>query len=1144
MADDWELIEEGPDIGSDTSDFELIEEGPNLEEESESSFSSYLKPFEQIPMKATAMFGGGMAGGIRLLEDAAAGVLGTEPTTFGKTTQDQAKAILEEAARREEEAGTGSVTSFLGEAGAGAGSSIPYLLAGPVSLPAAAISGIGNKYGELRDKGAGFFEALPGAFAQGAVEGVLTKRMTGKALDPLSSFGKRALQTAGAEGLEEAASEVTSMGVNAGILGEVPTVGEAVGRTLKAGALGGISGATLAVPSQAIVGRKKIEASSQESFPDSPIQEVAKATSSPNEAPLPSEPQGVVPPTQDVQQVQATSQSVPVVSPETASPLGDLSSAPPVIENATQKITEQIERSPRPEQDTSLGWWDRVRRQFDDRYVAPLDAYKKARGDKKVLPLQDFEILLRNFAGRKGKFDSVVENGMLDINDNYATEGGLEWLLEPVAKPTPQESSNSLDRAFALMVAESTLERAKRIEGKGPISGIGGGGRDADIAVANQAIQELSSHPDLGSAQEFAKRYRQFANANLQRLRDAGRISQKTLDEVRANNVEYVAMQRVLEASDGAELEPIVRSSLAPGASAQIIKKATGSGKKIKNPIESLLRTSERVIIEGDRNRLKLSFVDQLDPTGSDPDLAQIGKKVTESNSRTIDVYRDGEKETWELAPDIARAFKGLDGTYQLPEFITFLPKIFHTGTVYSPRFIIRNRIRDTLARLQLSRSGGRDSFVETFKPLDKKAADDLRRSGGYFAGNYTNSPKEWDAAIKRIIGDPEIQKKHIFLDPKKLSKGGLDWYKGKVQEQEIVNRVAEFKAAYKKATSEGLDDANARARAAYEARDLIDFAVAGETMAIVTQIVPFSNATVRGLLRTARGVQENPKAFMAKWTLYSLLPTLLVRAYNSRDEETKKEYAQIPVEQRDLFYNLKVGPDRWLSIPKDHTTGLFAASAERLLNKIDGDPNAFEGHAGNIFENLSPIDDSALAGPAKGFIEVLANRDLYRDRPINPTWEAGLDLELRKESDFSTAPGKVWESLFKKFGLGSTWFGRKFGSARSFDHLNRSLLGSSGTLAAKAFTGDISTGDITGLGIGSPANTSQDSKFVNSYIERRGVGSRNKALDKRRVYRDMYYATQDPAERDYLARQIREEDALLRDMIERIGDPIFGKEN
>lgn len=553
------------------------------------------------------------------------------------------------------------------------------------------------------------------------------------------------------------------------------------------------------------------------------------------------------------------------------------------------------------------------------------------------------------------------------------------------------------------------------------LTGIGGG-LFKDIEVAQKRLAEFNELADTDKPKhtriiEAARRYRVMSDAILQYMADKGRISQEQLRRIRETNTQYVALQRIIQIEPGSEVEVFSKGKGGRiGTVAEPIKKIKGSSAIIQKPYASLLDFVYRGMKEADRNEVMVNFRDILTTDrgmaeGDPQNLAQIGRKATAEDRNTIRIFVNGEVEHWQFDEDVFMALTGINDTgYRFPAFITALPRILRWSVTNFPIFGVRNWIRDTQNRIIITRAdSGFKEFVGTQDDIDR-----FRLFGGGQAGYYIKDRYSYYQKLGSAMKDLAKNKRFILLDPARLKEKAWDkGYRRFIEGTETANRVAEFRAAFKKAKEAGLDDYNANLQAAYEARDLLDFAVAGEWMRVVNQVVPFSNAAVQGLKRSIIAAKENPKGFLLRWGLYAVAPAVLQRIMiGFMGEDREKEYQQMPSFQRDLFYNFPLTDNTWISIPKPFELGVMASGVERLVDLLFYEnKGAFDGYAGSVARSTLPVDESALAGPGRAIFESMANYDFFRQKHIIPPREKQLKISKRN-TDRASRIGRMIQEI------------------------------------------------------------------------------------------------------------------------------------
>jgi hypothetical protein len=680
----------------------------------------------------------------------------------------------------------------------------------------------------------------------------------------------------------------------------------------------------------------------------------------------------------------------------------------------------------------SLTWADKQMGHWVDDLHAFHKAVEYARGEKGIetqLPKNDATVLARLYMGVNSKTDQIFETGMINAQNKTVTPGGINYLLEPLDQTSTKTLEDEMQETVSYMLAQRTIEKANQL-GLPRVSGIGGG-IYADVDVAKKRLAELKSTPGkFMRIEEAARRYREWGDALLQYLVQKGRISAESYSTIKANNEYYVAMQRIMETSPNEEINfDFGKTPKKLGMVNQPIKRFKGSTKTIENPYSSLMDSTYKSIKEADRNDVLRQFRDLLTKNprgmydGPVQDLASVAHHGRQGDMHTIPIYVDGKKEIWQFHPEIYKALKGmLEGSYQLPPLLTVLPRILRATVVNFPPFAVRNIIRDIQQRVVVSDVGSR--LLDSFKKRGPMDVQNLKLFGGDQAGHYLRDSGDYIRSLDATVRDLAKDKNTIVALPSKLGNKYMDFMQG----FERSGRLAEYEAALRHAKDKlGYDDENAMLFAASKARDLMDFAVAGNVMRIVNQVIPFSNASVQAVRRTFRAANERPKDFAAKWGTYILMPTLAVYAYNKLFSN-KGEYDQQPAYLKDMFYNFKVGPNLWLRIPKSYEMGVMAAGVERLLDKANGNPHAFEGYAGSLARSLLPVDESALSGPFRGLVQAFANHDFLRQKSIVPNYEDKLDLKLRNTASAS----RLGQALQKAVGV----------DARKIDFLMREMFG------------------------------------------------------------------------------------------------------
>lgn len=720
------------------------------------------------------------------------------------------------------------------------------------------------------------------------------------------------------------------------------------------------------------------------------------------------------------------------------------------IEPKKEGIIQTLLNELKKDSGFSITWADRLTANM----LNPLRAFNKAfeyakgiKGIDDVLPENDPTVLARLMSGYEGKFGEILKSGMINsrndlLYDQQGNTKNLNWLLEPLKDVTQDAVNQNMEAVASYMIAERTVELAGKFERGYNITGIGAG-LFSDLSVAIKALQEFDALPEQKRQQitEATERYRQMAGDVLRYLVDKGRLSESQYEQIIKDNTHYVALQRIIETGPNQEIEVYHEKKRSLGSSSTPVHEIKGSVRKIQNPYISLLDSIYRSIREADRNEVLKSFRDMLVSDrmmgeGEPEPLAEIGVRVKDGEKNTIPIFINGKRELWQFQQDVYEALKGFDSDgWRFHPFMTAHARLLRWSVTHWPVFAARNWVRDFQDRLIKSNENNWYSGITNIVGKKEDWAS-LARSGGLNAGYYMRDREHYYGLMKEGLKELDNQG-NVIADVLSL-KNVWKKYENLLFSGETSNRVAEYRSAFNTAKNKGMDDFNASLYAADKARGLIDFAVAGHYMKLINQLVPFSNAAVQGLRSSFSRMKENPKGFAIRMALYTTIPQMAVWLLNHKDEETSAEYENLPPWQRDLAWNFKIAPNRWLSIPKPFELALPSAGTDRLMSYLAGsNDEAFKGFAGSVARGFIPVDESALAGPFAPFVETITNYDFFRKKQIVPPHEVTVDLSLRN-TETSSKLGRLLQKYLNV-------------DARKIDHVIKSQFSYFGDVVLKA---------------------------------------------------------------------------------------------
>jgi predicted RNA methylase len=409
-------------------------------------------------------------------------------------------------------------------------------------------------------------------------------------------------------------------------------------------------------------------------------------------------------------------------------------------------------------------------------------------------------------------------------------------------------------------------------------------------------------------------------------------------------------------------------------------------------------------------------------------------------------VMEDGRPRLYRLNPDLYRFVKGMD-EYRLPWFLdatlgraTRMVRLGATGL--NPDFALRNVANDLMSQFMQTRGNaataapralasiGRFALAELNAVADPAAAL-YKQSGGELAHQIGFDRNAVAEGVRDLLANDAKRRAYNVLvpvgyeDAPPLVKAGralaveapLATLRGlghvaaalsKVSE--VGPRLAEFKDVLKRG---GYDEARiARGdlpppellrEAALAAKDVtVDFSRSGTIGQKINQVIPFFNARVQGLdkfVRTWRGS-------LARTALRAsaLAAATLAHWWLRKDDD---DYKEAPAWLKYGFWEFTDDAGKpILRVPRTHEWGWTVSAGVQAMADFlyEKDPGAFADYGRHALASANML---ALPPGVKEGVEVTANKDFFRDKPIVP--QSKQDLEPRDQaSDWNTPLAKA----------------------------------------------------------------------------------------------------------------------------------------
>lgn len=646
-------------------------------------------------------------------------------------------------------------------------------------------------------------------------------------------------------------------------------------------------------------------------------------------------------------------------------------------------------------------------------------------------------------------------------------EGRIEGKsLAEILKPIKSE----LEDFTAWLVAKRAAELHNR--------GIKTGFDHADVEIT---IHELEKPIYL----EVQKDLEAYQNNLLDFLVDSGIVSQEQADNWKALNQFYVPFYRFFD--DEYRFSGKVSSKRYADLN-KPIKGIKGSERSIIDPLESIIKNTYTFIDLAAKNKVGLAIAKLADDpdvvgkgwlihevkTPMEPqkvnleqlksdlvdagipeeiiDMVDLDKWATvfrpvqfartkEKQENILTVYQNGKPRFFKVHPELYETIMVIEPNTSsvLTQFLApFVAVKRALATGFNPNFTFgRNPVRDAQTAQFFSKYGF-VPFIDTLRGISHV----LKRDEIYYEWLVNGGGMSTMISLDRkyLRGELEsILKDEPKTRPRDLVKKGWQWYLALAEGLEEATRVQVYaKGKEAETKARGADTKEGRTWAAYASREAtLDFQRYGTVGKAVNNFKAFFNANVQGTDKALRYIKHqiktNPVGFIMRAFLRITLPSLLLYLMNKDDAE----YWELPEWRRDLYWNIKIAPGRWMTVPKPEVLGVFfGAVPERFFDYVNtNDPEAFEELGKNVAESLLPatsvwdlVPDAVLP-----ILEVTANYDSWRGRQIETMSDRNKPPEERYGmwtsetakaigAMFGVSPKKV-EHLIEGYGSGTVSF-------------------------------------------------------------------------------------------------------------------------
>jgi hypothetical protein len=461
----------------------------------------------------------------------------------------------------------------------------------------------------------------------------------------------------------------------------------------------------------------------------------------------------------------------------------------------------------------------------------------------------------------------------------------------------------------------------------------------------------------------------------------------------------------------------------------QAFKKLKGGKQKLNDLLDNTLLNFHHLLQASLKNQAAAQAMENAEQLG-------IAEKTTETKrdkKMSTFVMVDGEKQWYDVNDKLtfvavsAITFPGNNSISMrvMRSFKRFLTNM----TTITPQFVVANAIRDTLSAMATSRTSMvplKTAFVGALTYGDDSKKARMLASGGAFSFGhvYGQNANEIKASLTTTVRGAKL-----LSDPKLIPNVLVGAWRQ-------YNKATDFAENINRAGIWAHNQDKGKLKAAFEARDLMDFSAHGDAgiVRFFTDVVPFLNARLQGLDKLYRsggkpaiktlfgkGTTSDKQAFARFATVAGALTLMSVALYlRNRDDE---EYRKLEDWQRDTYWAIRLGENMFF-IPKPFEVGSIATMGERLAEQFTDPTVGGEKFAKRFMHMLGDTFSLDLTPQAiKPIYELAKNKNGFTDRPIEDQSMSRLSPSLRSRPEttrLAEASSRGIEATLGLVGAGS----------------------------------------------------------------------------------------------------------------------------
>ena len=689
----------------------------------------------------------------------------------------------------------------------------------------------------------------------------------------------------------------------------------------------------------------------------------------------------------------------------------------------------------------------------------------------------------------------LVNDGFRDLNGNIIEEMSFKECIQGVNA----KDLNTLSEYLVLKHSLELINQDVRVFADDTLE---------DVDTIKESIERIErNHPEMIEASENLYEYQR--NMLKYYLVDSGLLSQAGFDAMVEKYPCYVPFYRDVSKRQG-QAKGTFANQTTP------IKRIKGSGASIINPLESIVKNTEKFVKAATRNQVMqvlTSYANEADGFGKflekvNPDMMPHVTDITKykekfvenlqnvvgaidyfnvtnlldelindtvmdftpkanASKKLVTVMENGHASYYQIHDEalykaIAEmSVPQLEGVLKTVSDIMLPMKMLMTQI--NPLFASSNFFRDIGTAYKHSQINNPIEFTVRYISALKSILNNNETYQQYKAmggGHSSKLASEIDQ-IKRMLHDLEVKDKgkarqlaySLFRHPLETVTSINDIV-------ESIPRVMEF--------ARTLEESGDLQQAIHSADDITtNFKRhgSGATAKFVNNMVFFNNASLQGLDKTRRSLTGNDaKSKWVKWALFALISSALQYFWNRYNDE--EGYENLSSYTKNNFYNYSVGNGKFIAIPKPREVALLDSFTERTIEYVFGNEDAYYEFGGYLAQNLlPPMLPEPTLDIEKATHDVLGNTVLggITDIGFNQDF-LGRPIESQYEQNYLESWDRWDEGTSKvAYRIGqSEWARNNDVSPKKIDHLLSSYLGIIGSAIQAVFPMNDTRKDVT----------------------------------------------------------------------------------